>query len=57
MQISNFQAMNGEKNNKVCGNCLLCIKINLGGECSLTDNDVELNQETCVDHIMEEEEA
>lgn len=35
----------------ICGNCVLCICTNQGCECQLTDNEVDYNQEACVDYI------
>ena len=37
-----------------CGNCLLCIHTHLGGECRLSDNPVDYNQDGCIDHISED---
>lgn len=39
---------------KKCGNCALCIHTHLGGECQLTDNPVEYEQDGCIDHIAED---
>lgn len=44
-----------EKENKTCANCLLCIYTHLGGECSLTNNLVDYEQESCIDYLPEEE--
>lgn len=38
---------------KNCGNCLLCVHTNLGSECSLTDNAVDVSQDGCIDYIPE----
>lgn len=38
---------------KKCGNCLLCLHTDLGCECSLTDNQVDYEQDGCIDHIAE----
>lgn len=39
---------------KKCGNCALCIHTHLGGECQLTDNPVEYEQDGCIDYIAED---
>lgn len=39
---------------KKCGNCVLCIHTHLGGECQLTDNQVEYEQDGCIDYISED---
>lgn len=42
-----------DEEKKCCGNCLLCVHTYLGGECGLTDNPVDYEQEGCIDHIPE----
>lgn len=37
-----------------CGNCALCLHTYLGGECQLTDNTVDYEQDGCIDYISEE---
>ena len=37
-----------------CGNCLLCVHTYLGCECSLSDNPVEYEQDSCIDYIAED---
>lgn len=39
-----------------CGSCALCIHTHTGGECQLTDNAVEDEQDACIDYIATEEE-
>lgn len=39
---------------KKCGNCALCLHTYLGGECRLTDNPVDYEQDGCIDYITED---
>lgn len=43
-----------QKEEKKCGNCVLCLHTYLGCECSLTDNAVDFEQDGCIDYIAEE---
>lgn len=44
-----------DNNNKICGGCVLYLSTFLGGECRLTDNQVEYTQPACIDYISDEE--
>lgn len=43
-----------QEEERKCGNCALCLHTYLGGECSLTDNAVDYEQDGCIDYIAEE---
>lgn len=43
-----------ETGKQKCGNCALCLHTYLGGECQLTDNTVDYEQDGCIDYISEE---
>ncbi len=39
---------------KKCGNCLMCVHYDSCFECALTNNQVDDEQESCIDYISED---
>lgn len=45
--------MEDEEDRKACGNCALCVHTYRGCECSISDHDVDEEQDACVDYLPE----
>ena len=45
--------MEDEEDRKTCGKCALCVCTNRGCECTLSDHDVDEEQDACVDYLPE----